>query len=134
MKKLALTLLASACLLGGVSSLQAASASSMETAPKSVIHVVTVAWKDGTTEEQIQAALDGAHALTRSFPGIKRVWTRTLKLQNPRGTEVPRTHAIVMEFVDEQALKDYHDSDAQKAWYEVYVPIRGQSSSCDITN
>ncbi len=99
-----------------------------------VIHVVTVAWKDGTTPEQIQAALDGAHALTKSYPGIKRVWTNAIKVQNVQEAKVKKTHVIVMEFASEQALKDYADSAAQKKWYEAYLPIREQSTSFDITN
>ena len=39
-----------------------------------------------------------------------------------------------MEFVDEAALKAYTDSDAQKEWYKVYLPIRGESTTFDITN
>lgn len=105
-----------------------------DTMPKSVIHVVTVAWKEDATPEQIQAALDGVKALPAAFPGITRVWVRSFKVQNAPGTTVPRTHAFVMEFKDEQALKDYAGSDAQKAWYKVYTPIRRQSTTHDITN
>lgn len=109
-------------------------ASAGEKAPKSVIHVVTVAWKADATPEQIKAALDGVVTLADEYPGITRVWIRSIKVQNAPGTEMRRTHAFVMEFKDEQALKDYADSAAQKKWYEVYVPIRAQSSSYDITN
>src|SRR3954469_13774049 len=105
-----------------------------DSAPKSVIHIVTIAWKEGTTPEQIKAALDGAQALPAAYPGITRVWTRSIKVQNPTGTKIPRTHVIVMEFADEKALKDYTDSDAQKAWYKVYMPIRQESTTHDITN
>ena len=122
MKKL-LTLLLAATLLTG--SLAAAPA---DTAPKSVIHVVTVVWKDGTTPEQIQAALDGVKALPASFKGITRVWTRAIKVQGDK------THAIVMEFADEAALKEYAGSAAQKEWYKVYQPIRKGSTTFDITN
>lgn len=126
MKKLLLTLLASFALAVG--------ARAADSAPNSVIHVVTVAWKEGTTPAQIQAALDGAKALPAAFPGITRVWTKAIKVQNPPGTQVPRTHVIVMEFKDEQALADYAKSDAQKEWYKVYMPIRNQSTTHDITN
>ena len=51
MKKLVSTLLLAGLLACGTSAAVAAE----DTAPKSVIHVVTVAWKDGTTPEQIQA-------------------------------------------------------------------------------
>ncbi len=99
-----------------------------ETAPKTVIHVVTVKWKEGTTPEQIQAALDGVKALPQSFKGITRVWTRSIKVQGGAA------NAFVMEFSSEQALKDYSGSDAQKAWYKTYIPIRERSTTFDITN
>jgi len=129
MKKL-FALLLTASLL----SIGAASAAASDTAPKSVIHVVTVAWKEGTTPEQIQAALDGAKALPAAYKGITRTWTKAIKVQNAPGTTVKRTHVIVMEFADEKALADYTDSDAQKAWYKLYTPIRAQSTTHDITN
>ncbi len=105
-----------------------ASAHAADPAPKTVIHVVTVAWKEGTTEAQIKAALDGAQALTKSYKGITRVWTKTLKAQGGKA------NAIVMEFASEKALADYTDSAAQKDWYKVYLPIRGESTTFDITN
>jgi len=98
------------------------------TAPTSVIHVVTVSWKAGTTPEQIKAALDGAHQLPAAYKGITRVWTKTIKAQGER------THAIVMEFASEQALKDYANSEAQKEWYKAYLPIRERSTTFDVTN
>jgi uncharacterized protein (DUF1330 family) len=104
------------------------------TAPKSVIHVVTVAWKAGTTPEQIQAALDGAKALPAQFKGITRVWTKAIKVQNPQGATVKKTHVIVMEFADEAALTAYTDSPAQKEWYKAYTPIRETSTTFDVTN
>lgn len=129
MKKILLTLVAALGLSLGVATTFAA-----DTAPKTVIHVVTVAWKEGTTPEQIQAALDGVKALPAAFPGITRVWVKAIKVQNPPGTTMPRTHVMVMEFASEEALKQYADSAAQKAWYEVYRPIRAQSTTHDITN
>ncbi len=134
MKKFALLFLCAACLTLGVSSAaekaaeKSAKKAGMTTAPKSVIHVVTVSWKEGTKPEQIQAALDGAQKLPAQYKGITRVWTRTIKAQGDR------SHAIVMEFASEQALKDYTDSDAQKEWYKAYLPIRERSTTFDITN
>jgi len=101
---------------------------SSATAPKSVIHVVTVNFKEGTTPAQIKAAVDGVHKLPAAFPGITRVWTRAIKNQ----TEM--AHIFVMEFASEQALKDYSDSPAQKEWYKVYADIRARSVTSDITN
>ena len=106
----------------------AAAAEASETAPKTLIHVVTVKWKAGATKEQIQAALDGAHKLPSEYPGIKRVWTKTVKVQGDMD------HVIVMEFADEKALKDYAGSDAQKKWYEAYQAVRDSSVTHDVTN
>jgi len=122
MKKLLLTLLVTAGLLC------AGTAIAADTAPKSIIHVVTVSWKAGTTPEQIQAALAGAQSLPAQYKGITHVWTRTIKAQGER------THAIVMEFADEDALKNYTKSPAQEAWYKVYLPIRERSTTFDIAN
>ena len=105
-----------------------ATAVSAQTEPKTVIHVVTIAWKAGTTPEQIKAALDGVKVLPAKFPGITRVWTRSIKVQGEKA------NAIVMEFADEEALKTYADSPAQKEWYKVYLPIRDKSTTFDITN
>lgn len=129
MKKLLALVLTSFALLFSATGVFAA-----DTAPKSIIHVVTVAWKEGTTPEQIQAALDGAKALPAVYKGITHVWIKTLKAQNAQGVVKKRTHVIVMEFADEKAFKDYTDSDAQKAWYKVYMPIRDESTTHDVTN
>ncbi len=101
---------------------------SAQTAPKSVIHIVTVKWKEGTTEAQIKAALDGVQKLPAAYKGITRVWTRAIKVQGDK------THVMVMEFADEAALAAYTDSAAQKEWYLAYLPIRDASTTFDVTN
>lgn len=101
-----------------------------DTAPKTVIHVITIQWKSGTTPAQIEKAIKGAEALPSEYPGIKRVWTKAIKKQIPEGY----TDVVVMEFASEDALKKYADSPAQKKWYEVYMPIREESRTSDITN
>ncbi len=122
MKKILATLLTAALLAC------ATAVSAADTAPKTVMHVVTVSWKAGTTPEQIQAALDGAKALPAAYPGILRVWTKTVKAQGDR------THVIAMEFKDEDALKNYSKSPAQETWYKAYTPIRERSTTFDVTN
>ncbi len=99
-----------------------------ETTPHTVLHVVTVKWKEGTSPEKIAAALAGVKALPANYPGIVHVWTRSIKVQGGKA------NAFVMEFADEAALKAYTDSPAQKQWYETYLPIRDESTTFDITN
>lgn len=122
MKKLLLTLVAAVVLATG--SLQAAAEK-----PTSVIHVVTIKWKVGTTPAQIASALKGAETIANTYAGISRVWTRSIKVQGDG-----YTHALVMEFKSEKTLKEYVDSPAQKEWYKIYLPLREESTTHDITN
>ncbi len=117
-------LVAAILLLGAVS----ARAEHHEIAPSTVIHVVTVSWKSDAKPEQIEAALEGVKTLAEEYDGIKRVWIKTIKAQGNR------SHAFVMEFASEKALKDYANSPAQKKWYALYQPVREGSTTFDITN
>ena len=101
-----------------------------DTSPKTVIHVITIQWKAAATPAQIEKAIKGAEALPSQYPGITRVWTKAIKKQLADGY----THIIVMEFASEDALQKYADSAAQKKWYEVYMPVREESRTSDITN
>jgi uncharacterized protein (DUF1330 family) len=96
--------------------------------PKSVIHIITIQWKADATPAQIDKALRAAENM--NYAGLKSVWTRPIKMQLPDGYK----NIIVMEFASEQALKDYADSDAQKKFYEAYMPIREESRTHDVTN
>ena len=122
MKTLLLTVVAAVALTMGTVEAKAKK-------PTTVVHVITIKWKEGTTPEQIARALKGAETVSDTYKGITRVWTKALKVQGSG-----YTHAIVMEFKSEQALKDYTDSPAQKEWYEIYLPLRGESTTHDITN
>ena len=97
--------------------------------PKTVIHVITIKWIEGATPEQKAKAISGAEAAAKLYPGIKRMWIRALKVQG-----VGYESAIVMEFESEDALKKYTDSPAQQWWYKLYLPIRDESRTHDVTN
>jgi antibiotic biosynthesis monooxygenase (ABM) superfamily enzyme len=97
--------------------------------PKSVVHVVTVRWKADSTEDQRQAALKGVEKMAAELPGIKNVWLKTLKVQGDN-----YNNAFVMEFQDEAAFKAYADAPAHQEWNKVYLAIRDQSTTHDITN
>ncbi len=101
--------------------------------PKTVLHVVTLRWKADATPEQQKAAIDGIKTMAAKIPGMKNVWLKTLKVQG--GTrESPYNAAFVMEFADENALKAYADNPAHKEWEKIYLPLRDESRSHDITN
>lgn len=99
-------------------------------APSTVIHIIQVKWKIDATPEQIKAAVDAVQLLPSKFPGLKRVWAKNLRYQGQEGFK----QAIVMEFESQDALKRYENSAAQKWWYELYVPVREDSRTDDVTN
>lgn len=96
--------------------------------PKSVVHIITVQWKSDASQAQIDKAIKAVE--TMNYPGLKNVWTKPIKMQLPEGYK----SIIVMEFESEDALKKYADSEAQKKWYEVYMPVREESRTHDVTN
>ena len=127
MKKLIMTLVGAALIAFAATSASAAHHKDAS-APHSVIHVVTVSWKADASEAAIQKALDGVKKIAKDFDGVTRVWIKTIKAQGDR------SHAFVMEFKSEEALKNYAGSKAQKDWYKVYLPVRERSTTFDITN
>lgn len=97
--------------------------------PKSVLHIITVQWKADATAEQKTAALDGVKKMAAEVPGIKNVWLKTLKVQPGDYKNV-----IVMEFADKAAFDSYAANPAHKEWEKVYLPIREESRTHDVTN
>lgn len=101
--------------------------------PTSVLHVITLRWKADATEEQKKAVLDGVKKMADQVPGIKNIWVKTIKVQG--GTQDSPYNAIIaMEFVDEAALKAYSSHPAHDEWYKIYLPIRDESRTHDVSN
>lgn len=101
--------------------------------PKSVIHVVTLYWKDGASEADKKKALDGVETMAKEIPGLKNVWLKSVKVQGDADGK-PLTSAFVMEFADNAAFQAYGNHPAHKAWEKIYMPVRGESRTHDITN
>lgn len=111
--------------------------------PKTILHVVTLYYRDGTTEEQKQAVLEGVEKMAAEIPGIRNLWLKPLKVQGTRAERQPdgsfrmrpMTDAFVIEFESEAAFKAYEEHPAHRAWADkVYLPVRGYSYTHDITN
>ncbi|WP_410967548.1 Dabb family protein, partial [Salmonella sp. SAL4456] len=81
-----------------------------------------------------QKALDGIKTMAATIPGIKNIWLKTVKVQGQtREGQKPYDAAFVMEFADEAALNAYADHPKHKEWESIYVPIRAESRSHDIS-
>jgi ABC-type glycerol-3-phosphate transport system substrate-binding protein len=120
--KLALTLCVAGVLFAAAALLGA------ET-PTSIMHVVTIKWKAEATPEQRRAALEGVKKMGAEIPGITRVWIKGTKVQPGDYHD-----AFVIEFRDKKAADVYVDHPAHRAWEKIYLPIRQQSTSHQITN
>lgn len=97
--------------------------------PKTVLHVVSGKWKADATDEQKQAALDGLQAMAAAVPGIKNIWIKPDRVQ-------PREYsfAFAIEFESRAAADAYAEHPAHEEWYKIYMPIRAESRSLQLTN
>ncbi len=101
--------------------------------PKSVIHVVTLKWTAESTAEQRKKAIDGVAGMAGKIPGIKNVWLKTLRVQGP-SQDNRFDAAFAIEFESEDAVKAYADHPAHKEWEGVYLPVRAESRSHQVSN
>jgi Stress responsive A/B Barrel Domain len=108
--------------------------------PHTVIHVVTILWKEDSTPEQQQAALDGVKKMAGEIPGIRNVWVKTVQVQG-RGKAGkdgkpgrPYDAAFVIEFADLAAADRFVEHPAHLEWNKTYLIIREESVSQQITN
>ena len=107
--------------------------------PKSILHIVTVLWKEDSTEEQRNAAIEGVKKMAAEIPGITNVWTRKIRVQGRGPSEQgkpgrPYDTLFVIEFKDQAAADAYVDHPAHRAWEKIYLPIRDQSTSHQVSN
>jgi hypothetical protein len=116
------------CAMASVFALAVAAAQNKFGQPKSILHIITVQWKADSTAAQRQAAVDGVKAMASQIPGVTNVWLKTIKVQGGKDA------VIVMEFKDQAAFDAYVAHPAHKKWEEIYIPIREQSLTYDVTN
>jgi len=97
--------------------------------PKTIIHVVEVQWRPGVTDAQKQQVVDGIRKMAAQIPGIENIWLKPARLE-PRDFST----AFVIEFKDRAAADAYAESAAHDAFDKMYVPLRANSLSIQVTN
>jgi antibiotic biosynthesis monooxygenase (ABM) superfamily enzyme len=97
--------------------------------PKTVLHVVVYKFKDATSENDRQKALDGIKDLARKIPGVKNIWLKTNRNQI---RDFSGVYAI--EFANEETAADYAESPAHEAWAKQWEALRENSLSFQISN
>jgi hypothetical protein len=98
-------------------------------APKTIVHVSLIQWKEGVSAADKKKALDGVKDMAAKIPGIKNVWTKALRVQ-PEGYH----DAFVIEFENQAAADRYAKDPVHDAWTEAFLKIREASISPQITN
>ncbi len=97
--------------------------------PKTVLHVVVYKFKDATSENDRQKALDGIKDLARKIPGVKNIWLKTNRNQI---RDFSGVYAI--EFTNGETAADYAESPAHEAWAKQWESLRENSLSFQISN
>ena len=97
--------------------------------PKTLVHVVTIQWNDGTTDAQKQAVYDGVRKMAGEIPGIRSIWTKPVKVQGEG-----YNGAFAMEFESKEALDAYAKQPAHAEWMKIYSAAHKESTTHDITN
>ena len=133
-KKLALQIALSAALFVAgiaVGSLRASNVSAQNKfgQPKTVLHVVVYKFKDATSENDRQKALDGIKDLARKIPGVKNIWLKTNRNQI---RDFSGVYAI--EFTSAETAADYAESPAHEAWAKQWEALRENSLSFQVSN
>lgn len=97
--------------------------------PETVLHVVSLKWKAEATDAQKKQAIDGIENMAAEIPGIKNVWLKADRVQ-------PREYhtAFALEFESREAADAYGEHPAHEAWYQIYLPLRAESRSLQLTN
>lgn len=97
--------------------------------PKTVLHVVVYKFKDATSENERQKALDGIKEVARKVPGVKNIWLKTNRNQI---RDFSGVYAI--EFTSEETAADYAESPAHEAWAKQWESLRENSLSFQVSN
>jgi hypothetical protein len=97
--------------------------------PKTIIHVVEIKWLPGVSEDQKARVLEGVKDVAARVPGVKNIWVKADRLE-PRDFNA----AFAIEFRDRAAADAYAESSLHDAWDKLYVPLRENSVSIQVTN
>jgi cell division protein FtsX len=97
--------------------------------PKTVIHVVAYKFKDATSLNDQQVAIDGIKDMAAKIPGVKNIW---LKTERNQIREFSGVYAI--EFASPEAAADYAENPLHDAWRKKWEQLRENSLSFQVSN
>ena len=97
--------------------------------PKTVLHVVIYKFKDATSNNDRENAINGIKVMAGKIPGIKNIWIKTERNQLKDFSGV-----YAIEFTSADAAADYAESPVHEAWSKTWQELRQDSLSFQISN
>jgi hypothetical protein len=97
--------------------------------PKTVIHVVAYKFRNTTSQNDQDQAINGIREMAAKIPGIKNIWLKTERNQLQDWSGV-----YVIEFTSAEAAADYAESPLHDAWRKKWEQLRETSVSFQISN
>src|SRR5258708_15153596 len=97
--------------------------------PKTVIHVVAYKFRDATSQNDQEQAINGIRDIAGKIPGIKNIWLKTERNQMRDWSGV-----YVIEFASPEAAADYAESPLHETWRKKWGQLRANSVSFQISN
>lgn len=97
--------------------------------PKTVIHVVAYKFRDATSLNDQEQAINGIRDMAGKIPGIKNIWLKTERNQLRDWSGV-----YVIEFASPDAAADYAESPLHETWRKKWELLRENSVSFQVSN
>lgn len=97
--------------------------------PKTVIHVVAYKFRDATSQNDQEQAINGIRDMAGKIPGIKNIWLKTERNQLRDWSGV-----YVIEFASPDAAADYAESPLHETWRKKWELLRENSISFQVSN
>jgi hypothetical protein len=97
--------------------------------PKTVLHVVIYKFKDATSNNDREIAINAIKEMAGKSPGIKNIWIKTERNQIKDFSGV-----YAIEFTSAEAAADYSESPVHEAWSKKWQELRENSLSFQISN
>jgi len=97
--------------------------------PKTVVHVVAYKFRDATSQNDQEQAINGIRDMAGKIPGIKNIWLKTERNQMRDWSGV-----YVIEFTSAEAAADYAESPLHETWRKKWEALRETSVSFQISN
>jgi hypothetical protein len=97
--------------------------------PKTVVHVVAYKFRDTTSLNDQEQAINGIREMAAKIPGIKNIWLKTERNQLRDWSGV-----YVIEFASPEAAADYAESPIHETWRKKWEVLRENSVSFQISN